>query len=75
MDGGESVEERQENEMQVLQSIYMDALTDHRNTDAWKVRRSPEITLTLEPQESQNNAKAHVSVDLYVKCPSLYPDE
>ena len=46
---GESVEERQENEMQVLQSIYMEALTDHRISDAWKVRVLYCIYIHLSP--------------------------
>ena len=34
---GETPEERQENELQVLQAIYMEALFDHRTSDPWKV--------------------------------------
>ena len=35
----ETLAERQENELQVLQSIYQDAVTDLRDQDAWKVSK------------------------------------
>ena len=33
----ESLAERQENELQVLQAIYVDDVEDRRENDAWKV--------------------------------------
>jgi hypothetical protein len=32
-----STEERQESELQMLQAIYMEDVSDLRNQDAWKV--------------------------------------
>ena len=34
----ETLAERQENELQVLQAIFCDDVTDLRTKDAWKVR-------------------------------------
>ena len=39
-----------------------------------QIARPPEIQITLFPLESMGGAKAHVSVDLLVKCSSSYPD-
>ena len=33
----ESVQERQENELQLLQAVYLDDVVDLRQSDAWKV--------------------------------------
>ncbi|XP_071971670.1 eIF-2-alpha kinase GCN2 [Engystomops pustulosus] len=70
---GESTEShshRQENELQVLESIYGEDFTDLRKTSAWKIKQPPEVTLSLRPQGDE----FHVQLDLWVKCPQMYPD-
>ncbi|XP_073495017.1 eIF-2-alpha kinase GCN2 isoform X1 [Phyllobates terribilis] len=61
---------RQENELQVLEAIYGEDYTDLRKTSAWKIKQPPEVTLSLRPQGSE----FHVQLDLWVKCPLMYPD-
>ena len=34
----DSLKERQENELQLLEAIYVNDVTDLRNQDAWKVK-------------------------------------
>ncbi|XP_071963594.1 eIF-2-alpha kinase GCN2-like [Antedon mediterranea] len=74
MDEKESFQDRQENELQVLQAIFNDDFQDCRVCDAWKVYRPPDIKLHLKPQQSTHeNANVHVKVDMHVKCPPEYP--
>lgn len=70
----EDLKERQENEMKVLQSMFLDDVKDLRKNDKWKTWRPPEILLTLRPQQSMTPFQAHVQVDLHVKCNSQYPN-
>ncbi|KAM3917996.1 eIF-2-alpha kinase GCN2 [Leptodactylus fuscus] len=69
-DPAETHSHRQENELQVLEAIYGEDFTDLRKTSAWKVKQPPEVTLSLRPQGNE----FHVQLDLWVKCPLLYPD-
>ncbi|XP_052767751.1 eIF-2-alpha kinase GCN2-like isoform X2 [Mya arenaria] len=73
----QSYQERQNDELQVLQSIFMEAFRDLRLKNAWKVERAPEVSLTLKPQESYGNhaEEAHVQLDLVFICPEHYPDD
>ena len=75
----DSLEERQENEVEVLRSIYDRDFEDIRNKDVWKVRRPPEICLKLHPDHDSRgiNAKSNdgCSVDLHIKCCENYPKE
>ncbi|XP_075532445.1 eukaryotic translation initiation factor 2 alpha kinase Gcn2 [Dermacentor variabilis] len=70
----EDLKERQENEMKVLQSMFLDDVKDLRKNDKWKTWRPPEILLTLRPQQSMTPFQAHVQVDLHVRCNSQYPN-
>lgn len=72
----EDLKERQENELKVLQSIFLDDIKDMRKRDKWKLWRPPEVLLTLRPQESMTPLKeVHVQVDLHVTCTHQYPNE
>ncbi|XP_048732268.2 eIF-2-alpha kinase GCN2-like [Ostrea edulis] len=72
----ESLAERQEFELQALQAIFTGDVVDLRKEDAWKIRRPPEIQITIKPQESMgNHGEYHVQVDLLIKCPASYPEE
>ncbi|XP_014797277.1 PREDICTED: eukaryotic translation initiation factor 2-alpha kinase 4 isoform X1 [Calidris pugnax] len=70
----ESYQLRQENELQVLESIYGQDFQDLRQNQAWKVRQPPEINLVLRPQGLTGENEAYAKVDLWVKCPHTYPD-
>ncbi|KAH0620584.1 hypothetical protein JD844_021211 [Phrynosoma platyrhinos] len=70
----ESYQLRQENELQVLESIYGQDFQDLRLGSAWKVRQSPEINLVLRPQGLTGDHEVYARVDLCVKCPQTYPD-
>ncbi|XP_064316192.1 eIF-2-alpha kinase GCN2 isoform X3 [Phalacrocorax carbo] len=70
----ESYQLRQENELQVLESIYGQDFQDLRQSRAWKVRQPPEINLVLRPQGLTGGNEVYAKVDLWVKCPHTYPD-
>ncbi|KAM4779677.1 eIF-2-alpha kinase GCN2 isoform 1-T1 [Cyanocitta cristata] len=70
----ESYQLRQENELQVLESIYGQDFQDLRQSQAWKVRQPPEINLVLRPQGLTGANEVYAKVDLWVKCPHTYPD-
>ncbi|KAH7981783.1 hypothetical protein HPB52_001093 [Rhipicephalus sanguineus] len=71
----EDLKERQENEMKVLQSMFLDDVKDLRKNDKWKTWRPPELLITLRPQQSMTPFQAHVQVDLHVRCSSQYPND
>ncbi|XP_065542743.1 eIF-2-alpha kinase GCN2 isoform X2 [Lathamus discolor] len=70
----ESYQLRQENELQVLESIYGQDFQDLRQSQAWKVQQPPEINLVLRPQGLTGDNEVYAKVDLWVKCPHTYPD-
>ncbi|NWU95052.1 E2AK4 kinase, partial [Upupa epops] len=70
----ESYQRRQENELQVLESIYGRDFQDLRQNQAWKVQQPPEITLVLHPQGLTGDNEVYAKVDLWVKCSHTYPD-
>ncbi|NXP47980.1 E2AK4 kinase, partial [Heliornis fulica] len=70
----ESYQLRQENELQVLESIYGQDFQDLRQSQAWKVRQPTEINLVLRPQGLTGDNEVYAKVDLWVKCPHTYPD-
>ncbi|KAE8587318.1 hypothetical protein XENTR_v10021928 [Xenopus tropicalis] len=69
-DPPETYSHRQENELEVLESIYSGDFADLRKNSAWKVQQPPEVIIALRPQGNE----VHVKVDLWVKCPQNYPD-
>ncbi|KAI8514989.1 Eukaryotic translation initiation factor 2 alpha kinase 4 [Branchiostoma belcheri] len=74
-DAEETYEERQENEVELLSAVYVDDFKDLRDQDAWKIKRPPEVCLTLVPQQSMHGTgDVYAKVDLLIKCPPNYPD-
>ncbi|XP_033000891.1 eIF-2-alpha kinase GCN2 isoform X1 [Lacerta agilis] len=70
----ESYQLRQENELQVLESIYGRDFQDLRHGKPWKVQQPPEINLVLRPQGLTGDHEVYAKVDLWVQCPQTYPD-
>ncbi|XP_064182546.1 eIF-2-alpha kinase GCN2 [Anguilla rostrata] len=65
---------QQENELEALASIFGDDFEDIRKKRPWKVKRPPEVYLSLRPKGLSNGQESYVKVDLQVKCPPTYPD-
>ena len=51
-----TTDERQEEELQVLEAIYGEgAVVDLRKDDAWKIPRPPEFLLTVTPNHDSKS--------------------
>ncbi|CAG2212086.1 EIF2AK4 [Mytilus edulis] len=73
----DSLLQRQEEEWQVLQAVYMDDVVDLRKKVAWKVERPLHICLILKQQQSESVAGTTDSdsmIHMVIKCPNKYPD-
>ncbi|XP_064621826.1 eIF-2-alpha kinase GCN2-like isoform X2 [Lineus longissimus] len=70
----DSFKERQIEEMEVLQAVFMDDFKDLRKKDAWKVYRPPEVCLSLIPLQSTYGGEVYAKIDMIVRCPEKYPD-
>ncbi|KAL3874664.1 hypothetical protein ACJMK2_037645 [Sinanodonta woodiana] len=69
----ESYKERQKDELQVLQAIFLEDFVDLRKKSAWKVDRPPEIRLSLKPHS--DDGEVYTQIDMVVKCSSEYPED
>ena len=69
----ENLDERQEDEVEALKSIYDCDFDDLRKHDVWKVRRPPEFLLKIRPDHDSRGAQQTCTVDLHVKCSKRYP--
>ena len=71
----DSLEERQENEVEVLKAIYDTDFEDLRANDVWKVRRPPELLLKIKPGHDSRGAgkQENCVVDLHIQCHAKYP--
>ena len=69
----ENLDERQEDEVEALKSIYDCDFDDLRKHDVWKVRRPPEFLLKIRPDHDSRGAQQTCTVDLHVKCSKKYP--
>ncbi|XP_018597701.1 eIF-2-alpha kinase GCN2 isoform X2 [Scleropages formosus] len=65
---------QQEHELEALAAIYGDDFQDIRTKQPWKVKRPPEVYLSLHPKGLECGQESYVKVDLEVKCPPTYPD-
>ncbi|XP_076173712.1 eukaryotic translation initiation factor 2 alpha kinase Gcn2 isoform X2 [Ptiloglossa arizonensis] len=72
----ESCKDRQENEIEVLKSIFGDELHDLRHGKNKRKWYPLDISITLIPQRGMSGpAKVHAQIDLHVTCSDKYPDE
>ncbi|KAG7297751.1 hypothetical protein JYU34_018470 [Plutella xylostella] len=71
----ETLQERQDNEIEALKAIFCDDLVDNRQAIAWKVWRPLDLMLTLHPLHSSSVAGSHCSVTLHIKCCENYPNK
>jgi len=72
----ESLQERQENEIQALKSIFTCELQDVRKHDGRDVWHPLEIVITLTPQQGSSGLEeVHVHIDLHVTCSEQYPEQ
>ncbi|KAF6129829.1 eukaryotic translation initiation factor 2 alpha kinase 4 [Phyllostomus discolor] len=69
----ESYLQRQDHELQALESIYGADFQDLRPDACGPVKEPPEINLVLYPQGLAGE-EVYVKVELRVKCPPTYPD-
>ncbi|XP_066996679.1 eIF-2-alpha kinase GCN2 [Anabrus simplex] len=76
MAGIETPQERQENEILALKSIYAQQLQDLREEIAWNVWRPLDLAITLKPQQGSSGLQeVHAQIDLHVTCSENYPEE
>ncbi|EFN69222.1 Eukaryotic translation initiation factor 2-alpha kinase 4 [Camponotus floridanus] len=72
----ESCKDRQQNELEVLKSIFGDELRDLRKNKNKKKWQPLDIVVTLTPQKGMSGpAEIYAQVDLHVICSDKYPDE
>ncbi|XP_028967495.1 eIF-2-alpha kinase GCN2 [Galendromus occidentalis] len=66
---------RQEEELEVLKSIYQGDIVDLRSKKiAWKVWQPVDVKIQLRPQESMTSHTAYAELTLRVLCGPKYPD-
>ncbi|XP_076633537.1 eukaryotic translation initiation factor 2 alpha kinase Gcn2 isoform X1 [Colletes latitarsis] len=72
----ESCKDRQENEIEVLKSIFGDDLHDLRRGKSRRRWQPLDMSITLIPQRSMSGpAEVYAQIDLHVICSDKYPDE
>ncbi|OQR66098.1 eukaryotic translation initiation factor 2-alpha kinase 4-like [Tropilaelaps mercedesae] len=70
-----SYKKRQEEELEVLQSIYVNDVHDLRSKKAkWKAWQPMELKIRLKPQKSMNHNECYTELTLRVTCGPRYPD-
>ncbi|PBC28880.1 Eukaryotic translation initiation factor [Apis cerana cerana] len=72
----ESSKDRQENEIEVLKSIFGDELCDLRHEKNKRKWQPLDILISLMPQKGMSGpAKVYAQIDLRVMCSNKYPDD
>ncbi|XP_043271459.1 eIF-2-alpha kinase GCN2 [Venturia canescens] len=72
----ESCRDRQENELEVLKSIFGDELKDLRKNKQKKKWQPLEILITLIPQQGMSGpVEVYAQIDLHIFCDDKYPVE
>ncbi|XP_012255300.2 eIF-2-alpha kinase GCN2 [Athalia rosae] len=72
----ETNRDRQENEFEVLKSIFAEELHDQRKTKAKKKWQPLDLSITLTPQKGMSGpAEVYAQIDLQVICGEGYPEE
>ncbi|XP_023245579.1 eIF-2-alpha kinase GCN2 [Copidosoma floridanum] len=76
MSSEESYQDRQNSELEVLKSIFVNELRDLRKSKQKKKWQPLHISITLTPQKSMSGpAEIYTKVDLHVTCNEKYPEE
>ncbi|KAI4502781.1 hypothetical protein M0802_001825 [Mischocyttarus mexicanus] len=71
----ESCKDRQDNELEVLKSIFGDELRDLRKNKTKKKWQPLDISITLTPQKGMSGpAEIYAQIDLHIICGDKYPD-
>ncbi|KAI4482571.1 hypothetical protein M0804_008424 [Polistes exclamans] len=71
----ESCKDRQDNELEVLKSIFGDELRDLRKNKTKKKWQPLDISITLTPQKGMSGpAEIYAQIDLHITCGEKYPD-
>ena len=67
--------ERQEDELLLLQSVFMADFEDLRGTNVWKTQRPIDALLRLSPSGSERNIGGGVfaEIQMRIKCTVSYP--
>ncbi|XP_034940000.1 eIF-2-alpha kinase GCN2 [Chelonus insularis] len=72
----ESCQDRQNNEFEVLKSIFGDELKDLRKTKQKKKWQPMNIKMTLTPSQGMSGpAQVYAQIDLLISCGETYPEE
>ncbi|XP_031785554.1 eIF-2-alpha kinase GCN2 [Nasonia vitripennis] len=76
MSHDESCQDRQNNELEVLKSIFGDELCDFRKNKQKKKWQPLDIAITLTPQQGMSGpVEVYAQVDLHVACGDNYPKD
>ncbi|XP_046628055.1 eIF-2-alpha kinase GCN2 [Neodiprion virginianus] len=76
MSHAETNRDRQQNELEVLKSIFAEELHDHRKTKGKKKWQPLDLSITLTPQKGMSGpAEVYAQIDLQVICRDNYPEE
>ncbi|KAF5288488.1 hypothetical protein FQA39_LY15417 [Lamprigera yunnana] len=76
MSNEDSIEIRQENEIEALKAIFGDALEDLRGKTAWNLWKPLDVKIKLTPQQGGSGVhEVYATVDLHVICSKKYPNE
>uniref|UniRef100_A0A2S2NJY9 non-specific serine/threonine protein kinase n=1 Tax=Schizaphis graminum TaxID=13262 RepID=A0A2S2NJY9_SCHGA len=72
---GETLQERQTNELEALKSIFNDQLTDNNECIATDIWKPLDVTITVLPEGFTNLQQNNILVELHVKALDNYPNE
>ncbi|KAK4885013.1 hypothetical protein RN001_001284 [Aquatica leii] len=71
----DSIEIRQQNEVEALKAIFGDALEDLRGKPTWNLWKPLDIKIKLTPQQGSSGVhEVHATVDLHIICSKKYPN-
>ncbi|XP_031334945.1 eIF-2-alpha kinase GCN2 isoform X2 [Photinus pyralis] len=72
----DSIEIRQENEIEALKAIFGDALEDLRDKVAWNLWLPLNVKIKLTPQQGSSGVhEVYATVELHIICSKQYPND